>query len=949
MHDLLDSRLHLACVIGPDAGLLIALDAQWRTLGRGRDSLRDRQTSRQHCRMRVRQQRRGLVVEIDDLGSLNGVYLGSKRALLPGFARDWIIARRCRRARASAGSVVGIGANVFEVRALPGHLSFDALAVREPQRRSWRAWLIILPFLSLTWLLSRLAGWWLAGQILIVSVFVAGYVMLAYRSRHQARDPIGIVYGALLQSLSGRVARRDDWLLDLTPARRHRHLRVGSLLCVVPRRQRKTPWCAPVATGARIGIRTRDSAWLEWILTQLCVAARGRGIDCTVSGYRLMDGEQLLFAVGRVSTEQEWDTVFEIEGEAPCRHAVVPRSAAEKTTIPTIVDASDLPVRQSLEQSGLRAWIGADANGPVAIDLVEDGPHALVAGTTGSGKSEALRTWIFQLARAYDPSELRIIFVDYKGGATFRDLAFLPHGEGVVTDLDSALTERAIAGLSAELIDRERIFANRSFSSLSEWEQVDRSTAPPRILCVIDEFRAMIRTHPGLIERFIDVAARGRSLGIHLIAATQSPAGVVSPHMRANLTLRICLRTAQVADSVDVIGTGDGAAIPRIPGRALINESGRVVQWARLSVADVTRYTAATVAPPTLWKTPLPARMSSTAATGLVEDTDSRVIIGVADDIDHRCYRLIALDDGLTYVVGARSERTDIVELIHAHLPAAVRIGQATGQTFVVDQATPHHVVQAVRIAAQLALPVLIDDLTAIIDTIDSQVGVGAGREWWRTVAHQFNGVLVVGIDPSERFTTNGHRSLITVSARRAKTLGWGADIVTALENAPSEMDRSPVITSGWEGIGPLPICLIEDSASGEEASWHRILGPHPFDFTILSRLVSLDELLHPERNARDDARRPERIRIIGAVPSHVSEVCRELLPMEELREHEMIGGIQAFDEIGVVTIVGDVSAHIARSLNLPIGLRAGTHLWAKWNGWWYEFDKRPPNVTICT
>ncbi|MFW8745594.1 FtsK/SpoIIIE domain-containing protein, partial [Mesorhizobium japonicum] len=171
----------------------------------------------------------------------------------------------------------------------------------------------------------------------------------------------------------------------------------------------------------------------------------------------------------------------------------------------------------------LAAPIGRDADGPVIVDLVADGPHALVGGTTGSGKSELLVSWVLAMAHGRRPDEVAFLLVDFKGGAAFAPLAGLPHVVGILSDLDARLTRRAIESLRAELLRRERLLADAGVRSIDELP----SGALARLVVVVDEFAAVVSGQPELHDVFADLAARGRSLGLHLVLCTQRPAGVV--------------------------------------------------------------------------------------------------------------------------------------------------------------------------------------------------------------------------------------------------------------------------------------------------------------------------------------------------------------------------------------------------------------------------------------
>ena len=249
-------------------------------------------------------------------------------------------------------------------------------------------------------------------------------------------------------------------------------------------------------------------------------------------------------------------------------------SASRSGTIPDRISLFELDDAQNPrlhwdESDRLTATIGAAAGGPFRIDLRADGPHALVAGMTGAGKSELLQTLIASLAVSNPPTRLTFLLIDYKGGAAFKECAELPHTVGVVTDLDAHLTQRALVSLNAELQRRERLLRDAGAKDLADMERRAPDLAPPSLAIVIDEFATLAKEVPDFIDGVVDVAQRGRSLGVHLVLATQRPGGVVSENIRANTNLRIALRVNEAAESTDVIGVAEAARIPRDrPGRA---------------------------------------------------------------------------------------------------------------------------------------------------------------------------------------------------------------------------------------------------------------------------------------------------------------------------------------------------------------------------------------------
>lgn len=236
------------------------------------------------------------------------------------------------------------------------------------------------------------------------------------------------------------------------------------------------------------------------------------------------------------------------------------------------------------EHRGLVAPIGRGSTGMFSLDLRRDGPHCLIGGTTGAGKSELLQTAVAALAATYPATKLNFILLDYKGGTAFKDCVQLPHVVGSVTDLDGSLARRALISLEAELKRRETILRDAGARDLLEMESVLPAEAPPHLVLVIDEFATLIKELPDFVDGIVDVAQRGRGLGINLILATQRPAGVVNEKIRANTNLRICLRVGDESDSSDVIGVPDAARIERsLPGRA----------YARVGHAEVVPFQAA--------------------------------------------------------------------------------------------------------------------------------------------------------------------------------------------------------------------------------------------------------------------------------------------------------------------------------------------------------------------
>jgi len=250
------------------------------------------------------------------------------------------------------------------------------------------------------------------------------------------------------------------------------------------------------------------------------------------------------------------------------------------------VEASATERRQTL-----RAYPAAGKSGAVGLDLVAQGPHAIVGGTTGSGKSELLIAWVLAIAAARSPDDVNFLLIDFKGGAAFAGLTALPQVVGLITDLDDAAAARAFASLRAELRYRERTLAEAGVRDISELKHL------PRLVIVVDEFAAMLEDYPQLHTQFCDISARGRSLGVHLILCTQRPSGTVRDALLANADLRISLRVNNRADSSAVIGSDLGAQLPAdAKGRAWMvhgSSSAELVQFALVSPHDIESVAAA--------------------------------------------------------------------------------------------------------------------------------------------------------------------------------------------------------------------------------------------------------------------------------------------------------------------------------------------------------------------
>jgi S-DNA-T family DNA segregation ATPase FtsK/SpoIIIE len=224
--------------------------------------------------------------------------------------------------------------------------------------------------------------------------------------------------------------------------------------------------------------------------------------------------------------------------------------------------AADLERRWRAWHGDLRATVGVGADGLLSLDLRSEGPHALIAGTTGSGKSELLRTLVAAAAATIPPDRLSFLLVDYKGGAAFAPCAALPHVVDIVSDLDEHLAERALVSLDAELKRRERILAEEGAKDLLELTRRNVGAAPPLLVIAVDEFAKLREEVPQFVDGVVDIAQRGRSLGVHMVLAAQTLRNAFTPAIRANTNLRLALRVSEESESEDMIASPLAARIP---------------------------------------------------------------------------------------------------------------------------------------------------------------------------------------------------------------------------------------------------------------------------------------------------------------------------------------------------------------------------------------------------
>ncbi|MEO7123647.1 MAG: FtsK/SpoIIIE domain-containing protein [Lacisediminihabitans sp.] len=492
------------------------------------------------------------------------------------------------------------------------------------------------------------------------------------------------------------------------------------------------------------------------------------------SGQRVSDTVTIAVAESAASLPRECRVLLRVEGATSCEIIPAPVEAVESAVVPEFI---------SREQSGRFAAVlagaaeaaglldGADAlpgsvdfaslcgtdqedqgsgradagprdslactpvqsvTGPLALDLVRDGPHAIVGGTTGSGKSEFLVAWILAMAARFGPQRVTFLLVDFKGGSSFHAVQQLPHSVGLITDLDEHSARRALTSLRAELRYRERALAEAGARSI---EQLAPEHPLARLVIVVDEFAAMVQDFPDLHELFADIAARGRSLGVHLILCTQRPSGVVRDAVLANCTLRVSLRVNNASDSTALLGTSAAAELPRLPvGRALVSlggEAARAVQVALTHDSDVrtvdqrwrSQATDAGVQPRRPWCDPLPALIRLSELPGL-SDEDG-LVFGVVDRPSEQCTAPARYDpnrDGSLLVIGAhRSGKSGALTALHC-ARAASADDRGTAVLVPADHEGAWDIVtdQLAKVRSGSSKPCLlmIDDLDALLGSL---------------------------------------------------------------------------------------------------------------------------------------------------------------------------------------------------------------------------------------
>ena len=260
--------------------------------------------------------------------------------------------------------------------------------------------------------------------------------------------------------------------------------------------------------------------------------------------------------------------------------AVRVKDSMEDSAIPTLVTflevyharrVEDLDVwrfwNENHAYQGIRSYIGMKAGSvPFVLDISDKnhGPHGLIAGTTGAGKSVLLQSYILSLAINYSPTEVQFILIDYKGGGTSEDFRNLPHVAGVIDSLQGERAIfRALASIKGEILRREEIFKQRGVNSIDDYMRLfnpdPEADSLGHLIIIVDEFAELKKEQPDFMHELVSAARVGRSLGMHLILATQKPSNSVSDEIAANTRFRVCLRVASKSDSNEMLHRPEAA------------------------------------------------------------------------------------------------------------------------------------------------------------------------------------------------------------------------------------------------------------------------------------------------------------------------------------------------------------------------------------------------------
>ncbi|WP_144268173.1 FtsK/SpoIIIE domain-containing protein [Demequina sp. NBRC 110055] len=752
----------IEAVRGPDAGVRARVDHEGLTVGRDRASglaVADPALSAHHFSVMP-----GGRVRVRDRGSTNGT----------------------RRTVADGTTTVAAGRSVFIVTGA----STDEEST-EDVRTARMPWTVLAGSVMSGLVIGAITGrWWLAALMLVAGAAVMSPAVVArYRRRRRERraEPA--------RTPPGRLAIRGRGMWPAGYARAVALDRGRRLDGVTYESWMR--WLEPPTAEDRValvGPRDEAPSWAQATVDVGEAAVRERAGASTCTRPPLSVSAHVADAAARRAA-----------GHAPAD--ALPRTVRWGDLREAAGTQSTGPRAVGLARS-LTATLGIGHDGPVTIDLDRDGPHLLVAGTTGSGKSVALETLVTSLAHDYGPADLSIALVDFKGGAGLAGCMELPHVSATLTDLDGPLAQRALTGIAAELDARKAALRDRGLTSWHDWEAA--GDAPCRLLVVIDEYQEVASVAPDFVPDMARLAAQGRSLGLHLVLATQRPAGAVTPVVRANVATTLALRVVSDAESRDLVGRPDAATIPRdTPGRALLARAGGIEEIqtaspdAQRSPAVVS--TGAAVPPGTpladlaheswaghprpapLWQAPLPDRLDAAdlhprpAAPPDRGATEACLVVALADLPEER--RLMPVlwrpASGPLVIVGSPGSARDAV------LASLMREAATHGMTPIRLPQDPREAARTLSLAVDPAHLLIVDDAEGALARL-APVDDGAAVEALLargTLGHPT--VLAGGPQASTRLARGAALTAVMAPCAPGQAQAWSVPRDVNLGNVP--------------------------------------------------------------------------------------------------------------------------------------------------------------------
>lgn len=461
----------------------------------------------------------------------------------------------------------------------------------------------------------------------------------------------------------------------------------------------------------------------------------------------------------------------------------------------------------------LSAEIGSSRAATFSIDLAKVGPHAVIGGTTGAGKSELLIAWALAMTEERFAHEIQLLCFDFKGGATFDALAALPHCVGIVTDLDPDEARRAAASLQSELRDREQTLREAGAAHIGQ------VTGLARLVIIVDEYQALVDAGPELQAVFADVSARGRSLGMHLILCAQQPAAAVRGATLSNCSVRVCLRVVSEADSVALVGSAEAAHLPTsAPGLAIFAAGGRrtTVQVERCTPDDITRRIHAAIereqhvghAPPRRpWLPALPTQLPLAAL-----DPSLGAAFGLTDDVSARTQApsIFEISQGAVVVIGG--PRTGKTSSLAAIVQAARR---AWAHSVLVIDDDPETAWD--QLTADTALEahglVVIDDVDRLLARIDEPYRTELTARLLRLTRDSSDGSPAMAFSVDR--VTAATAQLVAAAPQTLRLMGGDRSSYVLAGGAPADhREGAPPGRAIWRGLP----CQVASASQGLRA-----------------------------------------------------------------------------------------------------------------------------------